>query len=51
MYGNQLAQTGIGVTVFGVYVGEWWAVGMAVGLALMGALLVRATKPFRRDVG
>jgi hypothetical protein len=51
MYGNQLAKTGVGVTVFGFYVGQWWLVAIAVGLVIAGALAVRLTRPFRRDGG
>lgn len=51
MYGNQLAKTGVGVTLFGVYLGEWWLVALVIALIVAGALIVRATKTFRRDGG
>jgi hypothetical protein len=49
MYGNQLAKTGLGVSLFGTYLGEWKLVVLAIGLTLFGALAVRASRPFRRD--
>ena len=51
MYGNKLASTGVGVTLFGVYLGEWWIVAAVVALVLTGALMVRATKSLRKDGG
>jgi hypothetical protein len=49
MYGNKLASTGLGVSLFGTYLGEWQLVLLTAGLVLAGALLVRASRPFRRD--
>lgn len=49
-YGS-MAATGLGVTLFGVYFGEWWIIGVVLALMLIGALVVRSTKPFRRDGG
>jgi hypothetical protein len=49
MYGNQLAKTGLGVSLFGTYLGEWQLVLITVACVVAGALLVRASRPFRKD--
>lgn len=49
MYGNRLASTGGGVVVLGVATNQWWMVAGAVALVVAGALLVRATRPLRKD--
>ncbi|MGW2938811.1 hypothetical protein ACWDA7_45305 [Streptomyces sp. NPDC001156] len=47
--GGSLAATGIGVSVFGYYIGQWQLVLLAIAMVMAGALVVRATKPLRRD--
>jgi hypothetical protein len=44
-----LAATGVGVVLFGHYYGQWALIGITVASVIAGALLVRATKRFRRD--
>jgi hypothetical protein len=51
VYGNKLAATGVGVTIFGFYIGEWWVVAIVVALIVAGALAIRATKSMRQDGG
>lgn len=48
-YGGQLARTGAGITVLGVATNQWWVVAAAVGAVVVGGLIVRMTKPLRRD--
>lgn len=49
MYGNQLAKTGVGVSLFGAYLDMWQLVLATVVAVLLGALFVRTTRPFRKD--
>jgi hypothetical protein len=37
------------VVVLGVATNQWWVVAGAVGLVVVGGLIVRATKPLRKD--
>lgn len=48
---RSLASTGVGITIFGVYFGEWWIIALVLALMVTGALVIRSTKPFRRDGG